>query len=167
MWTVAYVGSVVLVNAMFIWLPTFSIGGSVMTWGSFVVGGTFILRDFAQRDIGHRVLWATLAGTAITAAMNWQLALASGAAFLVSELADWAVFSRWVGSFRSRVVASSIVGAPLDSALFMVLAGFFSWPGVAVMTASKLVALTTLDRWPSSTSTHNCDLTRSTKEATP
>ena len=140
-WTAAYVGSVVLVNAMFILLPPFMVGGQMMTWGSFVVGGTFILRDYAQREIGHRVLWATLAGTLITALMSAQLALASGAAFLLSELLDWAVFTRWRGSFRARVIASSIVGVPVDSAVFMFLAGFFSWGGVAVMTASKLVAL--------------------------
>jgi uncharacterized PurR-regulated membrane protein YhhQ (DUF165 family) len=140
-WTFAYVASAVLVNAMFVYLPPFQVAGVFLTWGSFVVGGTFILRDYAQREIGHRVLLATLIGTAITALMSPGLALASGAAFLFSELLDWAVFSRWVGSFRSRVIASSLVGAPVDSALFMVLAGFFSWPGVVVMTLSKLVAL--------------------------
>lgn len=140
-WTLAYVASAVAVNAMFILLPPFTMGGVTMTWGSFVVGGTFILRDYAQREVGHRVLWATVAGTLITAALSPGLALASGAAYLASELLDWIVFSRWPGSFRSRVVASSLAGTPLDSALFMVLAGFFSWGGVMVMTASKLVAL--------------------------
>lgn len=154
MWTVAYVASVVVVNALFIWLPPFQVGGVFLTWGSFVVGGTFILRDYAQREVGHRVLWATLLGTAITAAMSAQLALASGVAFLLSEVLDWAVFSRWPGSFRSRVVASSVIGAPVDSALFMLMAGFFSWPGVAVMTASKLVALAVLAR-PQETSRHD------------
>lgn len=140
-WTIAYVASAVLVNLMFLVLPPFQAAGVVLTWGSFVVGGTFILRDYAQREIGHRVLWATIVGTAITAAMSPGLALASGAAFLVSEILDWAVFSRWRGSFRSRVVVSSLVGTPVDSAVFMALAGFFSWGGVAVMTASKLAAL--------------------------
>lgn len=145
-WVAAYIWSVVLVNAMFVVLSPFHIGGAVLTWGTFIVGATFILRDFAQREVGHRVLWATLAGTAITALMSPGLALASGVAFLASELADWAVFSRWHGSFRSRVVASSLVGAPLDSAVFLAMAGFLSWPSVAVMTASKLVALGVMAR---------------------
>ena len=145
-WTAAYVGSVVLVNAMFLLLPPFMVGGQMMTWGSFVVGATFILRDYAQREIGHRVLWATLAGTVITALMSPGLAFASGVAFLLSELLDMAVWSRWRGSFRSRVIASSLVGAPVDSAVFMLLAGFFSWGGVLVMTVSKLVALAFMAR---------------------
>jgi uncharacterized PurR-regulated membrane protein YhhQ (DUF165 family) len=145
-WTAAYVASVVLVNALFLAFPPFPVGGVMLSWGSFVVGGTFILRDFAQREIGHRVLWATLAGTLVTAAMSPGLAVASGVAFAVSELLDWAVFSRWPGSFRSRVVASNLIGCPADSALFMALAGFFSWGGVLAMTGSKLLALALLAR---------------------
>lgn len=139
--TIFYLASAVLVNAMFLLLPPFHLGPAMLTWGSFVVGGTFILRDYAQQEIGHRVLWATLAATGITALMSPGLALASGSAFLVSELLDWAVFSRVPGSFRRRVILSSLVGTPVDSVLFTVLAGFFSWSGVVVMTASKLLAL--------------------------
>lgn len=140
-WTLLYVLSAVLVNALFLLIPPVHLGAMVFPLGSLVVGGTFILRDYAQAEVGHRVVLATLVGTGITALMSPGLAFASGTAFLVSELADWAVFSRWPGSFRSRVVASSVIGSPLDSALFMSLAGFFSWPGVLLMTVSKLVAL--------------------------
>lgn len=140
-WTISYVASTVLVNALFILVPPFQCAGVLISPGSFLVGGTFILRDYAQREIGHRVLWATVAGAGLTALMSPGLAFASGVAFLASELLDWAVFSRWPGSFHSRVVASSIFGAPLDSALFMLLAGFFSWAGALVMALSKLVAL--------------------------
>ena len=143
-WTIAYLASTVIVNALFIYVPPFPVLGVTVTLGSFLVGGTFMLRDFAQREIGHKVVVATVVGAIVTAFMSAQLALASGVAFLLSELADWAVFSRWPGSFRSRVIASSAIGAPLDSILFTALAGFFSWPVVAVMTASKLVALLVL-----------------------
>jgi queuosine precursor transporter len=145
-WTIACVASVVAVNALFLLVPPFTVGGITLTLGSFVVGATFILRDFAQREIGHRVLWATIAGTVVTAFMSPGLAIASGVAFLASETLDWAVFSRWPGEFRSRVVASSLAGAPIDSVIFMTLAGFFSWPGMLVMTASKLCALALLRR---------------------
>ena len=143
-WTLAYVLSTVAVNALFIFVPPFPVWGVTVSLGSFLVGGTFMLRDWSQREIGHRVVFATVLGALITALMSPQLAVASGVACLLSALADWAVLSRWPGSFRSRVVASSAIGAPLDSILFTILAGFFSWPVVAVMTASKLVALLVL-----------------------
>lgn len=141
-----YVASVVVVNAMFILLPPFQIGGVFLTAGSIVCGSTFVLRDLADRRVGNKVLIATLAATAITAAMSAQLAVASGLAFLLSELIDMAVFRKWPGSFKARVVASSIIGTPIDSAVFMLLAGFFSWAGLAVMVTSKLVALACI-RW--------------------
>jgi queuosine precursor transporter len=135
-WTVAYVASVVAVNVIF---------GIVPWLGSFIVGGIFILRDLSQREIGHRVLLASAIGIGISYLMaNPAIATASAVAFGVSEVLDWIVFSRWRGSFRSRVIASSIAGAPVDSALFMLLAGFFAWPGFAVMTGSKLLALAVL-----------------------
>lgn len=147
-WTFAYVASALVVNAMFIAFPPFMVGGVMLTWGSFVCGATFILRDFAHREIGdRRVLVATAVGTATTALMSPGLAFASGAAFALSETADWAVFRRVPGSFCSRVVVSSLVATPLDSALFMWLAGFLSWGGVLVMTASKLVALVVVACW--------------------
>lgn len=143
---VLYVASVVVVNAMFILLPPFQLGGMFLTAGSLVCGSTFVLRDLADRRVGNKVVFATLFATAITAAMSAQLAAASGVAFLLSEMVDMAVFRRWPGSFKARVVASSIIGTPIDSAVFMLMAGFFSWPGLAVMVASKLVALSFV-RW--------------------
>lgn len=140
-WTASYILSAVAVNALFLLVPPISIGGVMIAPGSFVVGATFILRDYAQRDLGHYVLLATVLATMITATMSPGLALASGTAFLLSELLDWAVFSRLPGSFSRRVFWSSVVGAPVDSIVFMTMAGFFSWPGVLVMTLSKLVAL--------------------------
>ena len=52
-----------------------------------------------------------------------NLALASCAAFLFSELADYAVYTplrsrSWVGA----IIASNLVGSVIDSALFLTLA---------------------------------------------
>lgn len=142
-WVLLYLASIIVVNVAFLYLPPFFIAGQVLTYGSFLVGAVLVWRDYAQRAVGHRVLWATLAGTLITAAMSWQLAVASGVAFFLSELADWACFSvLHKRPFHQRVIASSIVGVPLDSMLFLALSGLgFSWLGVAVMSASKLLVL--------------------------
>jgi len=69
---------------------------------------------------------------------GWRLALASGVAFTLSELADWAVYRPlrergWVPA----AVASNIVGAIVDSAVFLAIAGFPLWPGVPVQAAVK------------------------------
>ncbi|GIJ12722.1 VUT family protein [Micromonospora andamanensis] len=59
------------------------------------------------------------------------LALASAAAFAVSELADLLVYQplRGRGLLRA-VLASNAVGAPLDTIVFLTLAGFPVWSAV-------------------------------------
>ena len=71
------------------------------------------------------MLTAILVGALLSAALSPSIALASGVAFLVSETADWAIYT----PLRSRSIvaaalASNTVGAALDSAVFLALAGF-------------------------------------------
>ena len=66
-------------------LPT----GDLWSPISLLVGFVFVVRDYAQRRLGHHVLWAMLAGCVA----SWylaspELALASALAFAVGELAD-------------------------------------------------------------------------------
>jgi uncharacterized PurR-regulated membrane protein YhhQ (DUF165 family) len=100
----------------------------------------FVLRDFAQREIGHKVLLAMLIGAALSYALvDAQIATASAAAFLVSELADWAVYTYTKRPLSQRILFSSVLGAPLDSLVFLGGIGFLSAAGVIAMTISKLV----------------------------
>lgn len=92
--------------------------------GVFAVGVAFTLRDIAHRAFGP---WAVMAAIVVGAGLSWlvapQFALASGVAFLVSELADLTVYTplserSWLGS----VALSNTVGLAVDSALFLWLA---------------------------------------------
>jgi queuosine precursor transporter len=90
------------------------------------VGAALALRDVVQDALGRR--WA-LAGIVVGAVLSWlvaapALALASGAAFLLSESADFLVYTplrerrlHWQG-----VLASGVVGSLVDSAVFLLLA---------------------------------------------
>ena len=92
--------------------------------GVFFAGLAFTLRDLTQDTLGKwAVLAAIVVGAACSAFVSLTLALASGGAFLVSELADFAVYTplRERGWIRA-VVASNAVGLVLDSALFLWLA---------------------------------------------
>jgi uncharacterized PurR-regulated membrane protein YhhQ (DUF165 family) len=92
--------------------------------GVFFAGLAFSFRDVVQERLGARwAVAAILVGAALSALLSPALALASGAAFLVSELADFAVFTplrrrSWLGA----VAASNTVGLVVDSALFLWLA---------------------------------------------
>lgn len=92
--------------------------------GVYFAGLAFSLRDALQETLGRRwVVVAILAGALVSAGLSAQLALASGLAFLFSELADFLVYTplrqrSWLGA----VVASNTVGVIVDSALFLWLA---------------------------------------------
>lgn len=93
--------------------------------GVYLAGLAFTLRDLLH-DIGGRwwVLAAIAAGAAVSVAVAPPaLAVASGLAFAVSELADMAVYTplrerRWL----LAVAASNVVGLIVDSVLFLAVA---------------------------------------------
>ncbi|MEJ7871736.1 MAG: VUT family protein [Rubrobacteraceae bacterium] len=92
--------------------------------GVYFAGLAFCLRDLAQEKIGKLgVFAAILIGAGLSAFLSPGLALASGVAFLVSEMLDFAVYTplrkrAWLGA----VAASNVVGAVADSVIFLALA---------------------------------------------
>jgi uncharacterized PurR-regulated membrane protein YhhQ (DUF165 family) len=115
-------------------------GGEVWPPVALIVGLIFIARDFAQRVIGHWVLVAML----IAAILSYFLAdpfvaFASVAAFAISELADWLVYSFTKRPFAQRILLSSVLATPIDTVVFLGIMGWLSAPSVLAMTASKMV----------------------------
>jgi queuosine precursor transporter len=93
--------------------------------GVLTVGLALVLRDVVQRCLG--VVWglaAIGAGTLLAALVAPSaLVIASATAFLLSELADFAIYTPLQ---RRRlflaVIASSLVGLTVDSVVFLLLA---------------------------------------------
>lgn len=139
--TLMYVAMIVAVNWLFSVAPLVDLpDGTKWPPLSLVVGFVFVVRDFAQREVGHRVLIAMLIGAALSYVMaDPYVAIASAAAFLVSELADWAVYSFTRRPLSQRILFSSALGAPIDSAVFLAGIGLLSGAGVVAMTASKML----------------------------
>lgn len=139
--TALYIALIVAVNIGFSAVPLVELPGGVM-WPpmSLVVGFVFIVRDFAQREIGHRILLAMGVGVGLSYLMaDPYVALWSAIAFLVSELADWAVYTFTKRPLSERVMYSSFLGAPVDSAVFLIGLGIATPAGIVTMTASKLL----------------------------
>jgi len=140
-YTIAYVVLIVAVNYGFTVSPMVALpGGEQWPPISLLVGFIFVARDFAQREIGHRVIIAMLIAGGLSYVMaDPFVAAASVAAFLISEFADWAVYSFTGRPFAHRVLLSSAVGTPLDSIVFLGMIGHLSMVGVAAMTLSKML----------------------------
>jgi hypothetical protein len=100
--------------------------GLIAPAGVYFAGLTFVLRDTVQDTLGRWVTVALIvAGAALSALISPQLAVASGAAFLLAELSDLAIYTplRRRGYIRAAV-ASNLVGSVVDSVVFLTLAGF-------------------------------------------
>lgn len=93
--------------------------------GVLTVGVALVLRDVVQRCLGLRFgLIAIAAGTALSAFVAPpSLVFASGTAFALSELADFAVYTPLQRKrLMLAVVVSSMAGLVVDSIVFLSLA---------------------------------------------
>ena len=142
---VAFVAIVVAANLATQAWGVVSVLGVTATAGTWLAGFGFVARDALHETGGRRwVISAIALGAVVSAGIAPALALASAAAFTVSELADWAIYT----PLRSRSIvaaalASNTVGAALDSAIFLALAGF-PLSGVWTQTLVKVATTTAL-----------------------
>ncbi len=93
--------------------------------GVLMIGAALLLRDLVQRHYGvMSSLYCILAGTGLSLAFaDPGLAFASGAAFLWSEMIDFAFYTPLAKRrFYLALVVSCAAGALADSALFLWLA---------------------------------------------
>ena len=141
MWTISYIVLIVLVNYGFTVVPLLSLPtGDMFPPMSLVVGFVFVVRDYAQRQVGHWVIPAMLAAGVLSFFMASPfVAMASVTAFLISEFADWGVYSFTKRPFRERVLWSSCLGTPIDSAVFLGMIGHLTLIAMIVMTLSKMI----------------------------
>lgn len=139
---IAYVGLVVVVNLLFSLVPLINTPIGLLSPVATLVGGVFVLRDYAQRTSGHFVLAAMLLATLISYLMaDPFVATASAIAFATSEIADYLVYTMTKRPFRERMAISSLVSAPVDTFVFLYLIGAFTVGTVVLMIFAKLVAV--------------------------
>lgn len=148
-WTALYVGLMPFINWSFAAVPTFPIpeylGGGAFQPLAIVTGLVLVVRDFTQREAKHWVWGAMIVGLVLSSLTSWiTIVVASGAAFLISESVDWAVYTLSKRPLSQRIMISSLASAPLDQIVFIWLASFvvpgiFAWGTVLTGIASKLL----------------------------
>lgn len=122
---IAYIATIFAANWAITTFGLVPVGfGLLAPAGVYFAGLAFTFRDLTQDRLGRGWTYgAIVAGAGLSAFLSGPLALASGAAFLVSETADLLVYTplrkrRWLAA----VAASNVVGLVIDSALFLWLA---------------------------------------------
>jgi uncharacterized PurR-regulated membrane protein YhhQ (DUF165 family) len=145
-YTLLYVLLIPFINWSFTWAPMWELlPGWAFNPVTIVTGLVLVVRDFAQREIGHEVLIAMAVALILTAlAAGPELALASGAAFAISEMVDWAIFTFTKYRLSTRVLLSSALAAPLDTTLFlygasMIRDGQLTVPNVTMSIIGKML----------------------------
>ncbi|MFZ2586853.1 MAG: hypothetical protein WAZ18_01830 [Alphaproteobacteria bacterium] len=122
LFTLLYILSIPLINYLFVKVTPFVLhDGTYFSPITLLVGTVFILRDFCQREVGTRgALVAIMTAASLTYVVSTpELAIASVVAFTVAELADWAVYTLTRRPFAERVLYSSLLAGPIDSAVFL------------------------------------------------
>ena len=121
-WMIGHVGTVCTAHGPCL-IPVAP--GIMAPSGVLMIGAALVLRDLVQRRLGVEFgIGAIVAGAAISAGVAPpSLVLASATAYVLSEFADFAVYTPLA---RRRlvlaVVASSAVGVIVDSIVFLWLA---------------------------------------------
>lgn len=134
LWLAGFIATILAANVLIERFGVVSVGfGLTAPAGVYAAGLAFCLRDMVHDTLGRRwVLVAIAAGALLSWAISdgvtlpgglVPLALASGIAFGLSELCDFAVYAplrerRWT----LAVLLSGIVGAVVDSIIFLMLA---------------------------------------------
>jgi len=145
-YTILYVLLIPFINWSFTWAPMWEVlPGWAFNPVTIVTGLVLVVRDFAQREIGHEVLIAMAVALILTAlAAGPELAVASGAAFAISELVDWAMFTFTKYRLSTRILLSSALAAPLDTTLFlygasMIRDGQLTIPNITMSILGKML----------------------------
>lgn len=122
-----YIGTIAAANITTAHYGLIPVGfGLTATAGTYFAGCALMLRNLVQDTFGRRaVIAAILLGAVLSALTSPSLALASGVAFGIGELADTTVYTplRRTGWARA-VLPASFLGAVVDTFVFLDLAGF-------------------------------------------
>ena len=139
-----FIATVVAANALTAAYGLIPVGlGMTAAAGTAAAGLSLLTRDWVHHTAGRTIVLICIGAGAVGSAVlaGPRLALASATAFAVSELADLLVYQRlrargWIAA----ALASNAVGAPVDTVLFLALAGFPIWEAVPGQLWVKAVA---------------------------
>lgn len=152
---ICYLLAIVSANVVTAGTDPFIFGVFVIPAGTFVIGATFILRDFVQNLVGRKNTYLTILGAMVLSAATSYLlgdtlwiVFASILTFAVSETTDTEIYTRLKLPMSLRVAYSGIVGGILDSVIFVIIglsplgANFLPWDAVAYAVIGQIIVKT-------------------------
>jgi hypothetical protein len=145
-WTYLYLFLIPFINWAYAAVPTIPLPDhGEWTPLAIVTGLVLVVRDFAQREIGHWIFIPLIIGLGISFKMApAEIAFASAVAFGISESVDWGLFTFLKLPLSKRVFISAAIGSPIDTTVFYLMAaaavpGIFNIWAIGASILSKLV----------------------------
>jgi len=136
-----YLGSIVLANILVHTFGIVTFLGITFPVGAVLIGVTFSFRDLLQQKQGKWGCWKwMITAMGITFVFSRNIAIASTAAFIVSEIIDWFIFTYSNRPFKQRIVLSNLFGTPIDSIIFVVFAFGWNWQAIWGQTVVKFLS---------------------------
>ena len=140
--TISYIVLIVLLNSLFTYLPYWHLFGELFSPADFFVGLIYVIRDFVQREIRHKVIIAMIIGCGISWVFaQQQAAIASVAAFAVGETLDWLIYTYTKKPLSQRILWSSAISAQADSVVNLYLLAQLNWVGLLLMVFVKMAGV--------------------------
>lgn len=141
-YSIAYIILIVLLNTLFTFIPLTPVFGADVSPMDWTVGIVYVLRDFAQRELQHKVIFAMFVGSILSYGLAGKaMAIASMSAFLVAEFIDWAVYTFTRRSLSQRILWSASLSAPIDSSIFLVIIHQFNYLAVMILSFAKILGV--------------------------
>ena len=145
-WTYLYLFLIPFINWCFANVPSLPLPDKG-DWNpmTVVTGLILVVRDFAQREVGHYIFGFLAIGLLLSIVTSTpNVALASAVAFAISETIDWALFTFAKLPLSKRVFVSAGISGPIDAAAFLWIAsysipGIFNWWSLAGSVVSRFL----------------------------
>lgn len=140
---ILYILAIVIANFITAYFAPLVLGIFIIPWGTVFVGLTFVFRDLVQLQFGRRKTYYIIAiGLGISILMSifygdmLPITIASSLSFVLSEVVDTEIFTRFKLSFYNRIMLSGILGGLVDSVVFILIGlsplftGILTWEQV-------------------------------------
>ncbi len=157
--SIIYILFIVLLNSIFVYAPNLTWHGYELSTGDIIVGFVYVLRDFAQKEIAKKVIFAMLIGCFLSFFLaDEQTAIASLIAFAVGETIDWAIYTFSNKPLSQRIFISSIISTPADSIINLYLLNQLNILALSLMLIAKFIGVILLWGIWRMRNNHNKDL---------
>lgn len=138
-YSLTYILLIILINTLFSYIPLINIFGSEVSPMDWAVGLIYVFRDFAQRELQHKVIFAMFIGGILSFGLaDKALAIASMSAFIIAEFIDWGIYTYTRRPLSQRILWSATISSPIDSIVFLLIINQFNWLGVTILSLAKI-----------------------------